>query len=105
MIVDDVITRLSRVPGLRVSSRGDSFTLDANSASAKVRERLRVALYLEGSIQIDGDTMRVIMQLIESETGFHILSRSFDRPLEGFFAMRDEMTEIIVANVRAVSRR
>ena len=99
-LADDLITRLSRVPGLLVSSRGDSFTLDANSASAKVRERLRVALYLEGSIQIDGETMRVIMQLIESETGFHKLSRSFDLPLEGFFAMRDEMTEIIVANVR-----
>jgi tetratricopeptide (TPR) repeat protein/DNA-binding winged helix-turn-helix (wHTH) protein len=99
-LADDIITRLSQVPGLLVSSRGDSFTLDANTASAKVRERLRVALYLEGSIQIDGETMRVIMQLIESETGFHKLSRSFDRSLEGFFAMRDEITDIIVANVR-----
>jgi len=99
-LADDLITRLARVPGLLVSSRGDSFTLDANSASAKVRERLRVALYLEGSIQIDGDTIRVIMQLIESKTGFHKLSRSFDRPLEGFFALRDEITELIVANVR-----
>jgi TolB-like protein/tetratricopeptide (TPR) repeat protein/DNA-binding winged helix-turn-helix (wHTH) protein len=99
-LADDLITRLSRVPGLLVSSRGDSFTLDANTASAKVRERLRVALYLEGSIQIAGDTMRVIMQLIESETGFHVLSRSFDRPLEDFFGLRDDMTEIIVANVR-----
>jgi tetratricopeptide (TPR) repeat protein/TolB-like protein/DNA-binding winged helix-turn-helix (wHTH) protein len=99
-LADDIITRLSRVPGLLVSSRGDSFTLDANSASAKVRERLRVALYLEGSIQVDGDVMRVIVQLIESGTGFHKMSRSFDRPLEGFFEMRDEITEIIVANVR-----
>ena len=99
-LADDLITRLSRVPGLLVSSRGDSFTLDANSASARVRERLRVGLYLEGSVQVDGDVMRVIVQLIESESGFHKLSRSFDRPLEGFFAMRDEITEIIVANVR-----
>ena len=51
-------------------------------------------------MQVDGDVMRVIVQLIESESGFHKLSRSFDRPLEGFFAMRDEITEIIVANVR-----
>jgi TolB-like protein/DNA-binding winged helix-turn-helix (wHTH) protein/Flp pilus assembly protein TadD len=99
-LADDLITRLSRVPGLLVSARGDSFTLDANSASAKVRERLRVGLYLEGSVQVDGDVMRVIIQLIESESGFHKLSRSFDRPLEDFFAMRDEITEIIVANVR-----
>jgi tetratricopeptide (TPR) repeat protein/TolB-like protein/DNA-binding winged helix-turn-helix (wHTH) protein len=99
-LADDVITRLSRVPGLLVSSRGDAFTLDPNSSSQKVRERLRVALYLEGSVQIAGDVLRVIVQLIDSESGFHVFSRSFDRPLEGFFDMRDEITELTVANVR-----
>ena len=99
-LVDDVITSLARVPGLLVSSRGDAFTLDPNTPSARVRERLRVALYLEGSVQIEGDTMRVIMQLIDTETGFHVLSRSFDRPLESFLSMRKEITQLTVANVR-----
>jgi tetratricopeptide (TPR) repeat protein/TolB-like protein/DNA-binding winged helix-turn-helix (wHTH) protein len=98
--VDDVITRLSRVPGLLVSSRGDSFTLAPNSASAQVRQRLRVAMYLEGSVQIAGDRLRVIVQLIDSASGFHVLSRSFDRPLEGFFDIRDEVTNLTVANIR-----
>ncbi|MFC1696076.1 winged helix-turn-helix domain-containing tetratricopeptide repeat protein [Pseudomonadota bacterium] len=99
-LVDDVITRLSRVPGLLVSSRGDAFTLQPNSASQKVRERLRVALYVEGSVQIQGDRLRIIVQLIDSKTGFHILSRSFDRLREDFFDIRDEITELTVANVR-----
>ena len=99
-LVDDVITRLSRVPGLLVSSRGDAFTLEPNSASQKVRERLRVALYLEGSVQMQGNRMRIIVQLIDSETGFHILSRRFDRLREDFFDIRDEITELTVANVR-----
>lgn len=99
-LVDDVITRLSRVPGLLVSSRGDAFTLEPNSASSQVRERLRVALYVEGSVQIVGDRMRIIVQLIDSETGFHVLSRSFDRLREDFFDIRDEITRLTVANVR-----
>ncbi len=99
-LVDDVITRLSRVPGLLVSSRGDSFTLKPNSSSKKVRERLRVALYVEGSVQIKGDRMRIIVQLIDSATGFHVLSRSFDRLREDFFDIRDEITELTVANIR-----
>jgi tetratricopeptide (TPR) repeat protein/DNA-binding winged helix-turn-helix (wHTH) protein len=99
-LVDDVITRLSRVPGLLVSSRGDSFTLEPNSSSDKVRDRLRVATYLEGSVQTDGDKLRIIVQMIDSETGFHILSRSFDRPREDFFDVRDEVTQLTVANVR-----
>jgi TolB-like protein/Flp pilus assembly protein TadD/DNA-binding winged helix-turn-helix (wHTH) protein len=99
-LADDVITRLSRIPGLLVSSRGDSFTLDPNSSSPKVRDRLRVALYVEGSVQIAGNRMRIIVQLIDSATGFHVLSRSFDRSLEDFFDIRDEITELTVANVR-----
>ena len=99
-LADDMITRLSRIPGLKVASRGDAFTLDPNSPSAKVRERLRVAQYVEGSVQIDGDRMRVVIQLIDSESGFHIMSRTFDRPVESYFEMRDEITELTVANLR-----
>ncbi|MDH3991151.1 MAG: tetratricopeptide repeat protein, partial [Gammaproteobacteria bacterium] len=99
-LTDDVITRLSRVPGLLVSSRGDAFTLNPNTASKRVRERLRVARYIEGSVQMAGEQMRIIVQLIDSETGFHVLSRTFDRPREDFFDVRDEITELTVANVR-----
>jgi tetratricopeptide (TPR) repeat protein/TolB-like protein/DNA-binding winged helix-turn-helix (wHTH) protein len=99
-LADDVITRLSRIPSLKVASRGDSFTLDPNSPSAKVRERLRVAQYVEGSVQIEGDRMRVVVQLIDSESGFHIMSRTFDRPVDSYFDMRDEITELTVANLR-----
>ncbi len=99
-LVDDVTTRLSRVPGLLVSSRGDSATLEPNTPSSKVRQRLRVAMYIEGSVETSGDTIRVIVQLIDSSTGFHILSRTFDRPKADYFAIRDEVTETTVASLR-----
>ncbi len=99
-LAEDLITHLSRVPGLLVSSRRDAFTLEPNSSSQKVRERLRVARYVEGSVQFEGDQMRIVVQLIDSSTGFHELSRSFDRPREEFFDVRDEITKLTVANLR-----
>ena len=99
-LVDDVISQLSRVPGLRVASRGDSFTLAPNSASQDVRSRLRVAMYLEGSVEMAAEKLRVTVQMIDSESGFHILSRQFDRTREDFFDIRDEITSLTVANVR-----
>ena len=99
-LVDDVTTRLSRVPGLMVSSRGDSYTLAPNSSSEQVRRRLRVAMYIEGSVEIANDKIRVIVQLINSANGFHILSRSFDRPRDDFFAIRDEITNLMVSSLR-----
>lgn len=99
-LADDVITRLSRVPGLLVSSRGDSFTLEPNTSSQKVRERLRVARYLEGSVQVSESMIRVIVKLIDSKNGFHIFSDRFDRSKEDFFDIRDEITERTVSNIR-----
>lgn len=99
-LTDDLITRLSRVPGLLVSSRGDAYSLQPNSASRTVRQRLRVAHYLEGSVQIADNKLRIIVQMIDSATGFHVLSRRFDRPREDFFDIRNEITELTVANVR-----
>lgn len=97
---EDVINRLTRIPQLRVASRGDSSAMKPNSLSAEVRRRLRVQMYLEGSVQISGDRMRITVQLIDTESGFHIVSRAFDRPREDFFDLRDEITSLTVANVR-----
>jgi tetratricopeptide (TPR) repeat protein/TolB-like protein len=101
-IAEDVISKLSRVPGLLVASRGDAFTLEPNSNSANVRKRLRVAMYVEGSVQFDGSAIRVVAQLIDSNTGFHMLSRDFDRDLDSYFEFRDEITSLIVSNLRPV---
>ena len=104
-LMDDVITRLSRVPGLLVSSRGDAATLEPNTPSERVRQRLRVAMYLEGSVEIHADQIRVIVQLIDSATGFHILSRTFDRPVDDFFEIRDEITQLTVSSLRVTLPR
>jgi tetratricopeptide (TPR) repeat protein len=101
-LAEDVLDRLARVPGLLVSSRGDSWSLPVNSRSSDVRQRLRVAYYLEGSVRIVGDNLRVVAQLIDSERGVHIVSRSFDKKLENFLEVQQEITELTVANLRVV---
>jgi tetratricopeptide (TPR) repeat protein/TolB-like protein/DNA-binding winged helix-turn-helix (wHTH) protein len=99
-LAEDVIAQLSRIPGLRVSSLGDSSTLDPNASSKQVRERLRVAMYLQGRVQGLDDKLDVTVRLIDTDSGFHILSREFNQPIENFFGVRDEITRTTVANVR-----
>jgi len=74
--------------------------LPVNSSSDEIRRRLRVAYYLEGSVQLIDDELRIVAQLINSATGFHIVSRSFDRNLENFMDVQAEITELTVANLR-----
>lgn len=98
---DDILNRLARIPGLAVASRGDAATLSPNSASAEVRRRLRVAYYLEGSVRVSGDVLRVVVQLIDSASGFHLVSRDFERPLADFMAVQREITAMTVADLQA----
>jgi tetratricopeptide (TPR) repeat protein/DNA-binding winged helix-turn-helix (wHTH) protein len=100
-LMEDVINRLARIPGLRVSARGDSFSLPANASSSEVRRRLRVNYYIEGSVRVTDEQIRVVIQLIESERGQRLLSRSFDREPADFFEIQDEITSLAVANLRA----
>ncbi|MEX2126383.1 MAG: tetratricopeptide repeat protein [Woeseia sp.] len=101
-LAEDVINRLAKVPSLRVSARGDSFSLPSTASSENVRKRLRVSYYLEGSVRLVEQQMRVIIQLINSANGFHVLSRTFDRNRQEFFEIQDEITSLTVANLRLV---
>ena len=97
---EDVLDRLARVPGLAVASRGDAWSLPENASSDLVRKRLRVAFHLEGSVRLIGDDLRVVVQLIETGTGFHMFSRSFDRKLSDLMAVQREITNLTIANMR-----
>ena len=97
---EDVLDRLARVTGLRVASRNDAWSLPENAPSELVRRRLRVAYFVEGSVRVAGDNLRVVAQLIDSETGRHIVSRQFDRTIENHFAVQNEITDLIVSNLR-----
>ena len=98
---EDLIDALARLPGLSVSSRGDSWSLPVNATSEMVRRRLRVGHFIEGSVRVlDENLLRVVVQLIDSETGFHIVSRGFEFELEGFADLQKEISSLIVANLR-----
>src|SRR5690606_9056854 len=78
-LAEDLMSRLGSVPSLRVSARGDAFSLPANASSEAVRGRLRVRYYLEGSVQLSDRLLRVVIHLIDSENGFRVFSRTFSR--------------------------
>ncbi len=99
-LVDDVTSRLGRIPGLRVASRRDALTLPPDASSAEVRERLRVRYYLEGSVRITGNLIRVVISLTDAATAAEVDSQNFDRPREDFLAIQDEITQLVVARLR-----
>ncbi len=78
-LVENMTTALVRVPLLSLASRSTSFALKGRAMSAAdVRRDLGVDYMLEGSLQVVADNVRVNVQLIETEGGFHLWAQQFD---------------------------
>jgi len=96
-ISEEILDALAKVEGLRVVARTSSFSFKGRNADvSEVASKLNVANVLEGSLRRDGNRIRVTAQLISARDGFHIWSETFERELQGVFAVQDEITRAIV---------
>lgn len=69
-ITEHLIDSLSRIPGLDVAADSSSFaTRDRALAFHEVSAELKVGHLLSGSVQRDGEFLRVSLRLIEGSTG------------------------------------
>jgi len=100
-MVEEIITELTRVPGLRVAARTSSFAFKHRADDVReIGRRLGVSTVLEGSVRKAGDRLRVTAQLIDAATGFHLWSESWDRTLENMLAIQAEIGQRIAAVLR-----
>ena len=96
-ISEDIITDLSKVPGLLVIARNSSFAYKGRQIDLRsVGRELGVTTVLEGSVRKAGNRVRVTAQLIDASTGGHIWADRYDRDLTDIFAVQDEVTFKIV---------
>ena len=98
---EEIINALTRIEGLRVTSRTSSFYFkDKELPLKEIGTALDVATILEGSIRFSGNTMRLTAQLIDVASDQHLFSEVFDRPLEDIFAVQDEVSLLIADRLR-----
>jgi adenylate cyclase len=100
-ITEDLITALSKIPGLRVPARTSSFAFKGKNEDIRViGEKLNVTTVLEGSVRKSGNRLRITAQLISVADGFHLWSERYDRAMEDVFAIQDEITRAIVTALK-----
>ena len=96
-ISEEILDSLAKVEGLHVLGRTSSFSLKGTNTDAReVGKKLNVENVLEGSLQREGNRIRVTAELINARNGFHVWSETYERELQGVFALQDEITRSIV---------
>jgi TolB-like protein/class 3 adenylate cyclase/Tfp pilus assembly protein PilF len=92
-LTEDLITELSKAPGLFVIARHSCFAFKNKSPDVRqVAQELGVRYILEGSARRAASRIRINAQLIDArEGGGHLWAERFDRDLADVFAVQDEV--------------
>ena len=98
---EELLNLLSKIPELKVIGRTSSFSFKGKNEDLRIiGEKLGVANILEGSVQKEGNKIRVTAQLIRTADGFHLWSDKYDRDLQGIFKLQDEIANAVVKQLK-----
>ena len=99
-LTEEIITALTRFKELQVIAAHSAFAYQSAALPAeRTGELLGVRYCLQGSLQLDGDKLRMTARLIETESGRHLWAERFEQGRQGLFALQDEMMRRIVATL------
>jgi len=91
-------TQFGQIPGMRVAARSSSNVAREQGLDAKTTaEQLGVVNLIEGSVWLQGDMVRVSVQLIEGATGLSLLSRTFEHGRHELALLQNDIAEQIAA--------
>ena len=100
-LVEDIITTLSKLAGLRVIARNSSFVYKGRSVDVReAAKQLGVRYILEGGVRKSGNRIRITSQLIDASDGTHLSAERYDRSIDDIFAIQDEIALILATEMQ-----
>jgi len=100
-LTEELIHLLTRIPRLRVVAWDSMSQLRGREHDlAGIRQELKVASVLRGSVRRTETRVRVTAQLIDTESGHYLWSEAYDRQLENVLTIQEEMARAIVETLQ-----
>ena len=99
---EEILNALARFREIQVAARHSTFRYKQKKGDAReIGQELGVLYILEGSVRRWKDQIRVTSQLIDTETGAHILSETYDDDLsaESLFDIQEIIASQIAAEI------
>ncbi|HLF34925.1 MAG TPA: tetratricopeptide repeat protein [Cyclobacteriaceae bacterium] len=102
-MTEEVINYLSKIRDLKVISRTSVEQYKDSPEDIKtIARELGVSNILEGSVRKDSNKIRVTVQLIQAQSGFHLWSDEYDRNLSGIFEVQTDIAKEVAGVLAAV---
>jgi transcriptional activator of cad operon len=101
-MTEELIDRLSKIPGLRVPAPTSSFFFKGKKITiADIAKSLGVAYVLDGSVRKSSATLRVAARLIRANDGYVVWTETYDRPYDDKLAVQDEIASEVAKALSA----
>ena len=98
---EEILDLLAKIPGLTVIGRTSSFQFKGKNADLRtIGTQLNAAYVLEGSVRKSGDQVRITAQLINTRTGTHAWSETYDRPIGDVLKLQDAIAAAVVRELQ-----
>ncbi|HEX6890011.1 MAG TPA: hypothetical protein VF141_04945, partial [Chryseolinea sp.] len=105
-VTEGILNSLAQQEGITVSARTSSFQFRGKAAELdEIRTKLGVQAIVEGAVDIDGDQIRIIVQLINAEDQMHLWSDRFEGKVDDIFSIQDKIANSIAQALLPSSRR
>jgi TolB-like protein/DNA-binding SARP family transcriptional activator len=96
-IAEELSTRLSRVPGLKVAARTSAFAFKGTNTDVKTIGRaLNVDALVEGSVREADGQVRVAVRLVNARDGYQIWAETWNRSGRDILALQDAIATGVV---------
>lgn len=101
-MTEELIDRLSKIPGLRIPSPTSSFYFKGKQMSiGEIAKTLNVAYVLDGSVRKSGSRVRIAARLIRADSAYVIWSESYDRPFQDRLQVQDDIASQVTRALEA----
>ncbi len=100
-LTDELITELTRIKDLRVVSRTSVMHYKgATKSLPEIAQELHVDAIVEGSALREGNHLHLTAQLIQARTDTHLWAESYQRDLNDFREVPDEVAHAIASEIK-----
>jgi TolB-like protein/Flp pilus assembly protein TadD len=102
-LTEELLNILAKIKELRVAGRTSSFAFKGKNEDLRsIAEKLNVGSILEGSVRKDDqrNRVRITLQLINAEDGYHLWSETYDRDLDDIFTIQEEVPSQVARAMR-----
>ena len=96
-ITEEIIDKLSKVPGMQVPSATSSFYYKGKGLSVgDIARGLKVTYLLDGSVRKSNGRVRIAARLLRADNSYVIWTNTYDRPMSDLIMVQDDIAGEVV---------